>query len=480
MEQAEEQKVIEAKIRMRQQELLDDEEREQRREENIRAGRIRLQTPRSQPVTNNEIASAPTDEINFLDWGYGDRQPQVLETLDSRESNAPRLNPYLWVEGDYRRSGGFDAAAPSQQSAEPNTVPALSQQQPEIGVPTLQAPSGAIRARHRDDDFDLDLEDIMVMEAIWLSIQEQGARHRFSDGEATRSVPNRPAGLALENSFSSELDGTNTRAPPPPAVPEPESWHQHSGRQGTAAVGLAGAIAALAEQQAVSPNTTHAIHPTVTSSLQPSLSDDHSVPEVSNINEEPLVSTGDAPASQAHESSQRSEELPQSGRENGVREMPVVVSTSGRGKSDAENSSRAFEKLANWVSSTQKEYKGSSVNTWLGDQSSERVEVGTSFSSSVPSASDLPWEAPDIPSDSRNGESSGGFNNDKVLVPDSFEEQMMLAMALSLADAQARVRHGGNHSGPLPQATHFTDAQARVRQGISRSGPLPRPTYIGQ
>lgn len=66
---------------MRQQELLDDEEREQRREENIRAGRIRLQTPRSQPVTNNEIASAPMDEINFLDWGYGDRQPQVKSSV---------------------------------------------------------------------------------------------------------------------------------------------------------------------------------------------------------------------------------------------------------------------------------------------------------------------------------------------------------------------------------------------------------------
>ena len=29
-------------------------------------------------------------------------------------------------------------------------------------------------AKYRDDEFDLDLEDIMVMEAIWLSIQVFG------------------------------------------------------------------------------------------------------------------------------------------------------------------------------------------------------------------------------------------------------------------------------------------------------------------
>lgn len=78
----EEQKVIEAKIRMRQQELQDDEEREQRREEDIRAGRIRLPTPRSQPNNTNHLtAIASIEEMEAINWrsGWGrdDRQPQV-------------------------------------------------------------------------------------------------------------------------------------------------------------------------------------------------------------------------------------------------------------------------------------------------------------------------------------------------------------------------------------------------------------------
>lgn len=92
------------------------------------------------------------------------------------------------------------------------------------------------------------------------------------------------------------------------------------------------------------------------------------------------------------------------------------------------------------------------MNNWSGDQSSEQVEVGTSFSSSIPSASELPWEAPDISAAGGNGESSGGGDNGgKVMLPESYEEQMMLAMALSLADAQSRVRQGDSNSGALAQ-----------------------------
>lgn len=76
----------------------------------------------------------------------------------------------------------------------------------------------------------------------------------------------------------------------------------------------------------------------------------------------------------------------------------------------------------------------------VGDQSSE-VEVGDSFASSVPSASEFV-------SETRSAESSGGVN---------FEEQMLLAMALSIADAQT----------------------SRVHQGDSRSGPLLQPAPMG-
>lgn len=451
MEQAEEQKVIEAKIRMRNQEQQDDEERKQRREEDIRAGRIRVQPPRVQPITNHQIVSAPIDEIDGLNWrsgwGSADRQSQALTTSAPLE----RLDPFsLWVDEEYQRT---DAAAPSQQiaaSVVSNTSSPINQQQIEIGFPIPQAPPGATRGRHREEEFDIDLEDIMVMEAIWLSIQEQEVRRRSSEGEATRS---RPAELLAEISLGSLADDDSVLAPPPPPEGvEGEPWDQ---RQGLAAGGLAGAIAALAERQAVGGDTT-------AQNLPPPHPEGSRLTQVSNVNEDALESTNTGIESERQSGSSQRGDL------HFLAE--IMPSVSGRGEEDAENSSRASEKLANWVSSTQKEYKGSS--TWLGDQSSEQVEVGTSFSSSVPSASELPWEAPD------NGESSGA-NNDKVLVPDSFEEQMMLAMALSLADAQAQVHQGGNRSGPLPLSTN-PEAQARVqRQGTSRSGPLPRPTYSG-
>lgn len=257
----------------------------------------------------------------------------------------------------------------------------------------------------------------------------------------------RPSEFYTEISLGSEADYEIALAPPPlPPGIELEPWDQHSGRQGMGAGGLAGAIAALAERQVVGGDSTVQRLP---SPPRPQSSNGILVEETNN------TGNGSQRQSAAAASSQRCD----------LHAMPAT--------SDAENSSRASEKLANWVSSTQEEYKGSSMNTWLGDHSSEQVEVGTSFSSSVPSASELPWEAPEV---AVNGESSGA-NNDKILVPDSFEEQIMLAMALSLADAQAKGRPGGNRSGPLPLA----DAQPRVqqRQGNSRSGPLPRPTYIG-
>lgn len=76
---------------------------------------------------------------------------------------------------------------------------------------------------------------------------------------------------------------------------------------------------------------------------------------------------------------------------------------------------------------------------WGLDQSSEAVEGGTSFSSSIPSASDLPWEAPDFLSSRSSdnvGETSLSIASEARVLPVSFEDQIMLAMALSLAEAQ--------------------------------------------
>ncbi|KAJ6416967.1 hypothetical protein OIU84_002784 [Salix udensis] len=104
LEQIEEQRVIEAKIRMRQQELQDDEERTQKRSE----------------VSSSSTNIAPGD----LECGpaavLSDRAPVESEEIVS--------SPYSIRHPLH--SGG-----------------------------------------NRGDEFDLDLEDIMVMEAIWLSIQ---------------------------------------------------------------------------------------------------------------------------------------------------------------------------------------------------------------------------------------------------------------------------------------------------------------------
>ena len=270
-------------------------------------------------------------------------------------------------------------------------------------------------------------------------------------------LPMGPAGQMAEISLG-DIDGdTVILPPPPPPEPEVEAWEQHAGRQGTtAAGGLAGAIAALAERQAVGgPAPAPAAQPTRSTAegaRRPVAEERRGEQGASRDADAAETGAGGATDSRR----QRGEAGQRAGRDD-----------------EAENASRASEKLANWVSSTQREYKGASA--WHGDQSSEQVEVGTSFASSVPSASELPWEAPELPAEARSGESSGGASRDKVLVPDSFEEQMMLAVALSLADAQARGRAG--RSGPLPRST--TSPMGGDGHANSRSGPLPTASFIG-
>jgi hypothetical protein len=125
----EEQKVIEAKIRIRQQELQDDEEREKRREEDIRLGRVKVQTHRAQPNSNHPTSITPLDETEGLNWRS------------------------LWAGGDYQRAGDLDITGhPFQQSAvsiASNIMPAVTEQQTEIDFHTPRFPPGALRSRHR-------------------------------------------------------------------------------------------------------------------------------------------------------------------------------------------------------------------------------------------------------------------------------------------------------------------------------------------
>ena len=72
----------------------------------------------------------------------------------------------------------------------------------------------------------------------------------------------------------------------------------------------------------------------------------------------------------------------------------------------------------------------------MQDHSLEIAKEGTSFTSSVHSASDLPWETL---SDCHHAPQRRAPS----IVPESFEEQIKLALALSLADAQSQMRQRG-------------------------------------
>lgn len=135
LEQIEEQKVIEAQIRVRHQEILDEQERMKRRQE-IRPSEV---------VHNDNInTSISVSSQAYLEQEFGFVSSQSLSTIP------------MDTRSHIRRS--------------------------------------------REDHFDMDLEDLMIMEALWLSIQEQGAHgnrsspHMQDFRAAAKDTP--PHGLA--------------------------------------------------------------------------------------------------------------------------------------------------------------------------------------------------------------------------------------------------------------------------------------------
>ncbi|KAL0353912.1 UNVERIFIED_CONTAM: E3 ubiquitin-protein ligase DA2 [Sesamum angustifolium] len=169
VEQLEEQRVIEAKIRMRQQELQDEEERMLKRREFCSSSSMR----------------GPT-EVDYCST----RAQSFASAIESEE-----------IVG----------------SLEPDATPA-------IRLPPRQR-------QNREDEFDLDLEDIMVMEAIWLSIQENGKHQDPPNSNAAQSEE-----YMVEDRSSLAVAGSSSSSP--------------SG-------GLACAIAALAERQQMSGETSN-------------------------------------------------------------------------------------------------------------------------------------------------------------------------------------------------------------------------------
>ncbi|XP_004243185.1 E3 ubiquitin-protein ligase DA2L [Solanum lycopersicum] len=292
IEQIEEQRVIEAKIRMRQQELQDDEEKMHKRRE---------------LSTSSSIAG-----------------PSEIEYCST--------------------------AAPSFASAVEGGEVVTSQET--CTAPTTRQPQRT--RQNREDDFDLDLEDIMVMEAIWLSIQENG-RNRSMDY----------SDVGPSEQYTEE-DHRCVPAVNPTA----------SGSSSSPSGGLACAIAALAERQQMSGESS-----SYSRNMSSSYNEHPSCDRFSNGEE---LENDDYPHAEGtmHVSPESHLEIP---REDGE-----------------------------WA-----------------DHGSMVAEVGTSYAVSD--------EMEDDASFPLQGEMVSDLQpNTSSIVPENFEEQMMLAMAVSLAEASAR------------------------------------------
>ncbi|KAJ3692149.1 hypothetical protein LUZ60_012499 [Juncus effusus] len=123
MEQVEEQRVIEAQIRMRQQEIQDEEERMKKKKQEIKnkSPSIRKLTPSE--VEYRDLCSTSLSVPSFRCMTHGE---------DNFVSSQPSCSPSMHTRPSHSR-------------------------------------------HNRDDNIEhLDLEEVMVMEAIWLSVQEQG------------------------------------------------------------------------------------------------------------------------------------------------------------------------------------------------------------------------------------------------------------------------------------------------------------------
>ncbi|XP_042026044.1 E3 ubiquitin-protein ligase DA2L-like isoform X2 [Salvia splendens] len=283
IEQLEEQRVIEAKIRMRHQELQDEEKSIKLRE-----------------ISSSSSMRAPT-EVEYCST----QAPTSVSAIRSEEIVA------------------------SDESIETSVLRPPPRQR-----------------QTREDEFDLDLEDIMVMEAIWLSIQENGGRQDLSYSEAAQS-----------GEYNVE-DHTSLAETVPAA-----------GASSSPSGGLACAIAALAERQ-----------------------------QVTNYG-------GD------------------------------ISGYSGYSNGEGQESENYFPAESSTVASPDSLLAMTGDAGEWADHRSQMAEIGTSYR-----GSDEFGDAISLASISHEDEnqSSSGRSVAGSIMPESFEEQIMLAMTVSLAEARAR------------------------------------------
>ncbi|MCO5591103.1 hypothetical protein L7F22_045080 [Adiantum nelumboides] len=419
VEQAEEQKVIEAKIRIRQKELHDEEERMLKQEEDQGQNVVPERFRRN--FSNLHGFTLCTDDV------------QVQEMASANEQDA-------------RLDTDSDPASQPVPTSQPDGVP----RQLAAGTEPASTASHASRLRgssfhrlNRMDDFDLDLEEIMVMEAIWLSIQGFGLEEKTEEADARlgdceeqgQTHSDRLQLRRVLNNSRNTLNENNITENMGPA----QELHETQTSIGRSSVtsGLAGAIAALAERQAtsngsISTSDQACVIDSQTLENEPlSLqSNNEGFNELLNVNAAPRPVPLSATGNNGGEKRQTEEKYQTQDTIN------QVETSHGQGLNNwievSIDSGRTISRLV-------REESRSSLSDWLQDHSSEAVEVGTSVSSSVPSASELPWEGSDfLPPQSIGNIEPPGLAQPALLLPDSFEEQMMLAMALSLAEAQAQ------------------------------------------
>ncbi|XVF04474.1 hypothetical protein REPUB_Repub05bG0086000 [Reevesia pubescens] len=296
LEQVEEQRVIEAKIRMRQQELQDEEERMQKRQE----------------LSSSSTAVSP-GEVQYSSVAV--------------------------------RSSGEEEIVSSQDSQ---------------AVSIIREPSHPRASR--DGEFDIDLEEIMVMEAIWQSIQENSRQRNSNYGDSASSVQ--------------YVSGDHYILPAMATV---------AGSSSSPSGGLACAIAALAECQQMG-------------------------------GESSLNHNGNMPAFNMLSSSSRFYNRLDQVAENYPPAESLVGMAADCGMTTARDEGE-----------------------WGVDHGSEVAEAGTSYASS-----DVTEDAGGISAIPQQDEIRGSFNNvPGPIVPESYEEQMMLAMTVSLAEARAMTNGPG-------------------------------------
>ncbi|GLU14681.1 hypothetical protein SLE2022_312360 [Rubroshorea leprosula] len=292
MDQIEEQRVIEAKIRMRQQELQDEEERMHRRLE-LSSSRIPVALGEVQYSSAAAQCSGGPVEYEEEVSSHNSRAASMI-----RQPSSPRVN--------------------------------------------------------RDDEFDLDLEDIMVMEAIWLSIQDNSRQRNPAYRDATSSEE-----FVADSCYVF------------PVMAPMASSSSPSG-------GLACAIAALAERQQMGRETSF-----------------------NNPN----------------------------GNVSAFTILPVSSRFYNRVAPEAENyhpAGSSIDMPANCSIAPARD-----EGEWGVDPASDVAEAGTSYASS-----DVTEGSGEISVVPQPAEIGGPIQNIPGIVPESFEEQMMLAMAVSLAEAQ--------------------------------------------